>query len=174
MTHLDIIIITGTLFISSTLGVYAALRYINQHTNPAMNTLTRRSGDIELQYIEPSTNNNLDLLQPQQVYISEVIPERVPCTSEATYNTSKEISSSFSANPPSYNNLDLLQPEQVYIPSYQNSSFTNFWSEDSMNIQSIPSYINCCLENSINLNYIILFIIIFMVVLSIIFYLKRI
>jgi hypothetical protein len=152
MSHLDIIIITGTLFISSTIGVYAALRYINQHTNPAMNTLTRRSGDIELQYIEPSTNNNLDLLQPQQVYISEVIPERVPCTSEATYNTSKEISSSFSANPPSYNNLDLLQPEQVYtfetIPSYFNGS-----------------NINSCLEDSMNLNYIYLF---FMVVLTII------
>src|SRR5580693_6593819 len=74
MSHLDIIIITGTLFISSTIGVYAALRYINQHTNPAMNTLTRRSGDIELQYIDPSTYNNLDLLQPQQVYTFETIP----------------------------------------------------------------------------------------------------
>jgi hypothetical protein len=74
MTHFDIIIITGTLFITSTIGVYAALRYINHHTTPAINTLTRRSGDIELQYIEPATNNNLDLLQPQQVYTFETIP----------------------------------------------------------------------------------------------------
>jgi hypothetical protein len=115
MSHLDIIIITGTLFISSTLGVYAALRYINHHTNPAMNTLTRR-GDIELQYIEPSSNNNLDLLQP------------------STNNT-----------------LDLVQPQQVYTLN------SNSCLEDSINLQSIPSFlnqsnINCCLENSININ----------------------
>jgi hypothetical protein len=72
MTHFDIIIITGTLFITSTLGVYAGLRYINHHTTPPINTLTRRSGDIELQYIEPATNNNLDLLQPQQVYTPNI------------------------------------------------------------------------------------------------------
>jgi hypothetical protein len=100
-SHSDIIIIiTVTLFISSTIGVYAALKYINVHTNPPMNTLLRSRGDIELQYIEPSRDNNLDLLQPQQVYTCE----RVPCTSEATYNTSESI----------HNHLDLLEPQQVY------------------------------------------------------------
>ena len=69
MTHSEIIIITLSLFIGSTFGVYRAIRYINLHTRPPINTLTRSSGDIELQYIEPSTNNTLDLLQPQQVYI---------------------------------------------------------------------------------------------------------
>lgn len=192
MSHFDIIIITGTLFISSTVGVYAAIRCINQHTTPSVNALSRR-GDIELQYIEPSTNNNLDLvqpqqvynpninscledsinlqrtqsywsdnppsynsgdlLQPQQVYISEVIPERVPCTSEATYNTSEGIPSCSS-------NYTLLQPEQVYIPGTIPSSSMTSYSEDSMNLQRIPSYwndlnIHCCLENSININYIL-------------------
>jgi|HubBroStandDraft_3_1064219.scaffolds.fasta_scaffold00084_12 hypothetical protein len=146
MSHLDIIIITGTLFISSTIGVYAALRYINQHTNPAMNTLTRRSGDIELQYIEPSTNNNLDLLQPQQVYT----PNINSCLEDSI--NLQRTQSYWSGNPPSYNTLDLLQPQQVYtfetIPSYFNGS-----------------NINSCLEDSMNLNYIYLF---FMVVLTII------
>jgi hypothetical protein len=95
MSHSDIIIIiTVSLFITSTVGVYTAIRYINLNTRPPVNTLIS-SGDIELvDYIEPSSNNSLDLVQPQQVYISEVIPERVPCTSEATYNTSEGISTS--------------------------------------------------------------------------------
>jgi hypothetical protein len=155
MSHTDIIIITVTVFISSTAGLYAVLKYINQHTRPPVNTLTRR-GDIELQYIEPSSNNNLDLLQPQPVHtservynISEVIPERVPCTSEATYNTSDGISNYLS------------QPEQVY--SIENTLYSNYCSEDSMNMQTVPSYIYSCLEDSINLNYIyfILFIYLF-------------
>jgi len=79
-----------------------------------------------------------------------------------------------SVYPPSYNTLDLVQPEQVYIPSYQNT--INSCLEDSINLQSIPSFlnqsnINCCLENSMNLNYILLNII-FIVVLIIIFYLR--
>jgi hypothetical protein len=55
------------------------------------------------------------------------------------------------------------------------------YSEDSMNIQRIPSYwndlnIHSCLEDNIiyfNLNYILFILFIFMVVLSIIFYLKK-
>jgi hypothetical protein len=96
MSHSDIIIIiTITLFVSSTVGVYAGVRYIHLHSRPPINTLRRR-GDIELQNIEPSTNNNLDLLQPQPVYTIERIPstiERVPCISEATCNTSEVITS---------------------------------------------------------------------------------
>src|SRR6266850_2470056 len=102
MSHSDVIIITVALFLTSTVGVYATIRCINQHINPPINSLSRR-GDIELQYIEPSTNNTLDLLQPQQIYTSNI---------------------------------------------------------------------NCSLEHSINLNY-ILFNLFFIVVLTIIFYLKN-
>jgi hypothetical protein len=77
MSHSDIIIIVVTLTISSTLGVYAAIRVINQHTRPHVNTLVR-SGDIELvDYIEPSTNYP-DLLQPQQIYYYERVHSMPP------------------------------------------------------------------------------------------------
>jgi hypothetical protein len=53
MSHSDIIIITGTLFFFSTVGVYALIRVIKQHSRPPVNTL-ERSGDIQLvDYIEP-------------------------------------------------------------------------------------------------------------------------
>jgi hypothetical protein len=152
MSHLDIIIITGTILISSTLGVYAVLRCINQHTNPPINTLSRRSGDIELQYIEPSIDNNLDLLQPQQVYISNI---------NSCLEDSINLQSTQSGNPPSYNTLDLLQPQQVYtserIPSYLSANPSSYQNTN----------INSCLEDSINLNYIVYFIL-FMLVLIII------
>ena len=159
MTHSDIIIIiTATLFISSTIGVYAALKYINVHTNPPMNTLLRSRGDIELQYIEPSTNNTLDLLTPDQVYTCE----RVPCTSEATYNTSESIPNHLlesqqvynSWSLPSYHNFDLLPPEQVHMYERITSSTIKTISDNSLNIQQVPSFIHSCLEDSINLNYI--------------------
>lgn len=100
MSHTDIIIITATLFFTSTVGVYAAIRCINKHWAPAQNRLVRR-GDIELvDYIEPSTNNNLDLLEPQPAYIYDRIP---------TY-FSEYPPTYFSEYPPSYhtNNFDLL------------------------------------------------------------------
>lgn len=60
MSHTDIIWIVVTLSFSSTVGVYAAIRYINLHTRPPVNTLVR-SGDIELvDYIQPT--------RPQQIY----------------------------------------------------------------------------------------------------------
>lgn len=60
MTHTDIIWIVVTLTFSSTVGVYAAIRYTNLHTRPPVNTL-QRSGDIELvDYIEPT--------RPQQIF----------------------------------------------------------------------------------------------------------
>jgi hypothetical protein len=163
MSHTDVIIITVTLFTISTVGIFAGLRYINLHTRPPVNTLLRSRGDIELQYIEPSTNNTLDLLQPEQVYTSERVLnfERLPqdYTSERITNSSEVITSSLRTNPPSYHTFDLLQPEQVYINERIDSSNTNSYLDDSINLQRIPSYfndlyINCCLEDSINLNYI--------------------
>lgn len=183
MNHSDvIIIITVSLFITSIAGMYGTLKYIKLHTNPPMNTLIRTRGDIELQYIEPSRDNNIDLLPPEQVYSSD----RVPCISEATYNTSESISNhldliepqqvydrvpstSISSNPPSYNTLDLLQPQPVYTNWSSNPS-TNISSwGDSLNIQRIPNYlndlnINSCLEDSINLNYIFIVGILFLIV----------
>jgi len=77
MSHSDIIIIVVTLTISSTLGVYAAIRVINRHTRLPVNTLTR-TGDMELvDYIEPSTNYP-DLLQPQQIYYYDRVPSMPP------------------------------------------------------------------------------------------------
>jgi hypothetical protein len=87
MSHFDIIIITGAVFISSTLGLYAALKYINLCTRPPVNTLIRSSRDIELQSIETLRNNSLDLLHPQ----AESIPNSLP-----SFNT-------------------LLQPQPAYI-----------------------------------------------------------
>jgi hypothetical protein len=108
MSHLDVIIISVSLILTSTLGVYAVIRCVNQHTNPPMNALARR-GDIELQYIEPSRNNNLDLVQPDQVYT----PGRI--TDSLIENNSERISSELiTINPPSYHTLDLVQPQQVY------------------------------------------------------------
>lgn len=103
MLSSNIIIITATVTISSTLGVYVVIRKIIQYTRPPVNTLVR-SGDIELvDYIEPT--------QPQQAYT----------------------------------HLDLLEP--------QFDTNLDYWR--------VPSYhtidrwnINCCLENSINLDYI--------------------
>jgi hypothetical protein len=110
MTNSNIIIIVVTLTISSTLGVYVAIRKTIQYTRPPVNTLVR-SGDIELiDYIEPT--------HPQQIY----------------------------------NYPDLLEPQfqiNVYerVPSY--------WSGTPPSYQTIDRWnINSCLENSINLDYI--------------------
>jgi hypothetical protein len=69
MLSSNIIIITATVTISSTLGVYVVIRKIIQYTRPPVNTLVR-SGDIELvDYIEPTqpqqAYTHLDLLEPQ-------------------------------------------------------------------------------------------------------------
>jgi hypothetical protein len=81
MTHSDIIIITGTLFFSATVGVYALIRVINKHTRSPVNTLVRQ-GDIELvDYIEPSRPHDIyqypDLLG-QQFPIYERFSNYIP------------------------------------------------------------------------------------------------
>jgi hypothetical protein len=187
-----IIIISVTLVITSALGVYGALRCINLNTEAPITILRRSSGDIELQYIEPSTNNNLDLVQPEQIYTPGRIPDlvqpeqvytpgRIPDYLFENYSEripSEVITNNCSSNPPSYHTLDLFQ--QVYIPeritsygsvmpSYQT---TNAYSEDSMNLERIPFNINSCLEDSINLNY-ILFILFLIIILKIIIKLYR-
>jgi len=174
MSHSDIIIITATLFVTSTAGVYVAVRYTNLLTRPPVNTLTRRSGDIELQYIEPSTNNTLDLLQHEEV--SKRVHQDY--TSERITNSSEGITSSLGNNPPSYHTLDLLQPQQVYIheriPIFERipSSNTNSYLDDSINIQRIPGYlndlyINSCLEDTINLKYILFFMLVVTIIIII-------
>ena len=113
MSHTDIIILVITFSISSTLGVYALIRCINQHTRPPVNTLVR-SGDIELvDYIEPSQPDRIyqypDLLEQQQ--FPRYIYERAP--------------SYWSGTPPSYQTTDRL-----YINScLENSIYPDliFW-----------------------------------------------
>jgi len=59
MTRLEIIMIVITLSMTSTFGVYVAIKKVNQYTRTPVNTL--RSRDIELiDYIEPT--------RPQQIY----------------------------------------------------------------------------------------------------------
>lgn len=61
MTHLDIIITVVTLSIASTLGVYVAIKKINQYTRTPLNTLRRETGDIEL-------NDLIEPRLPEQVH----------------------------------------------------------------------------------------------------------
>ena len=109
MLNSNIIIITATVTVCSTLGVYVIIRKVIQYTRPPVNTLTR-SGDIELvDYIEPT--------QPQQVF--------------------------------SYPDLlDPGYPTYDRVPSYH--------TVDRWNI-------NCCLENSINLDYFWIILICFLI-----------
>jgi hypothetical protein len=84
MANSDIIIITVTLTLVSTLGVFAAIRVVNQYTRAPENTLVR-SGDIELgDYIEPT--------QPTQVY-------QYPDLIQPMYNRDSFL-------PPSYHTID--------------------------------------------------------------------
>lgn len=157
MSHFDIIIITtGSLFISSVFGFYA-LKYIHLCTRPPVNTLIRSSRDIELQSLEPSRNNSLDLFQVQPVY-AESIPVRVPSSNtllepQPVY-ICERVHNSWSSNP-STNITPSLNPSTNITRSL----------EESLNLQRIPDHfydlkqINSCLEDSINLNYIWLFII---------------
>jgi hypothetical protein len=123
MSHSDIIIIVATLAFSSTVGVYATIRYINLHTRPPVNTLVR-SGDIELvDYIEPT--------HPQQIY-------NYPDLFEPQFPIYERISN------------------YVYFeraPSYQSGTLPSYHTVDRLNI-------NSSLENSINLDYILIILII--------------
>lgn len=90
MSHTDIIWIVGTLTFASTVGVYAAIRYIKLHTRPPVNTLVR-SGDLELiDYIEPT--------QPHHNYPDLLVPE-----------FPRE-----SSTPPSYHTIDRLNINSVF------------------------------------------------------------
>jgi hypothetical protein len=91
-------------------------------------------GDIR--NIEPSRDSNL--LQPQQVHISERVPTYIP-----SYPSTEPFS---------------ITNGVTSYPSTEPFSFTN--SCDSLNLQTFPEYyIQCCLEDSINLKYIFLIII---------------
>lgn len=124
MSHTDIIWIVVTLTFSSTVGVYAAIRYTNLHTRPPVNTLVR-SGDIELvDYIEPTHVRDIDLSSLPQfphVMVNNPLPIRwdiypLPRFSHLTENTAT------GNTPPGYSQL------------------TN-------------NFINSSLENNINLDF---------------------
>jgi hypothetical protein len=61
MTHLDIIITVVSLSLASTVGVYVAIKKINQYTRTPLNTLRRETGDIEL-------NDLIEPRLPEQVH----------------------------------------------------------------------------------------------------------
>jgi len=124
MSHSDIIIIVATLTFSSTVGVYAAIRYINLHTRPPVNSLLR-SREIELvDYIEPT--------HPQEIY-------NYPDLLTPQFPTHHRVHSYWSSTPPSYHTTDGLN-------------------------------INSCLENAINLDF-ILWLILFFIFIFIVKYL---
>lgn len=102
MTHTEIIWVLVTASFASTFGVYAVIRVIKQYTRPPMNTLTRGSGDIELNYIEPTQSNYPDLLTSQyQTY--ETIQSLAP-----SYQTGIVPPSYRSAILPPYQSVDRL------------------------------------------------------------------
>jgi hypothetical protein len=109
MTNSNIIIITVTLSVVSTLGVFAAIRVINQYTRPPVNSLVR-SGDIELvDYIEPS--------QPVHVYH----PFSINNFQFQNYDR-------ILSYPPSY--------ETGVIPSYRSGTIPVYQSMEGININS--------------------------------------
>ena len=97
MSHTDIIIITSTLLFASTFGVYAAIRVINRHTRPPVNSLEMPRAIELVDYIEPNqpplVHTNLDLLEAE-FPIYERISNYIPY--------SGTVPSQWSANPPSY------------------------------------------------------------------------
>jgi hypothetical protein len=72
----DIIIIVVTLTFASTFGVYAAIRVINRHTRPPVNTLVR-SGDIELDHIQ-SNLRDIDISSLPEYPTSQVLVNQMP------------------------------------------------------------------------------------------------
>ena len=101
MSHTDIIIITSTLLFASTFGVYAAIRVINRHTRPPVNSLEIPRAIELVDYIEPNQpqqiHNYLDLLEPQ-FPIYERFPNYIPY--------SGRVPSQWSGIPPSYQIID--------------------------------------------------------------------
>jgi len=132
MSHTEIIWLVVTLSFTSTVGVYATIRYIKLHTTPPVNTLVR-SGDIELgDYIEQTQPiyNYPDLTESAQIINYPDLPEPLPIiTIQQQYERitnfvhNERVHSFLSSNPPSYHTMDR-------------------WN------------INSCLENSINLDFI--------------------
>jgi hypothetical protein len=143
MSHTDILIITGTLFFCSTVGVYAAIRYIKIHTRPVENVLTRR-GEIDLEnYIQPTqppqtyTPRYLDLLNPEYPRYQRV------STLAPTYNSGP-------------------------VPSYRSGTLPQYESMDTININScLENGINLDL-----ILWLILFIVILLIIYHFKFWVK--
>ena len=133
MNHTDIIIIVVTLTITSTLGTYVAIKLVNQYMRPITNTLHRRN-DIELvNYIDPT--------HPDQIYNHpELLPQPYHIWIERISNV------------PSYSTGNYGRPP-TYLSG--NSTLPSYQPIDRLNI-------NSCLENAINLDYILWIILFFM------------
>jgi hypothetical protein len=142
MSHTDIIIIASTLLFVSTFGVYAAIRVINKHTRPPVNTLVR-SGDIELvevDYIEPT--------QPHQIYN---YPDLLGSQHPIFERFSGGAPSYWSGTPPSY--------QTGTPPSYQS---IDRWGINS-SLESVINIINFDFILRLILFFILVFIIIILI-----------
>lgn len=137
-TQHQIIALSVIAFISIPLGTFITIKTINKLTRPQVNTLTRTTGDIELlNYIDP--------VQPDQVYqpLDTLNPNYINYES---YNWSDRVPSYYTGQ---------------YAPSYfSGGNPPSYYTNDRR-------FINCCLEDNINLDY-IFYIILFCVFLLLI------
>lgn len=120
-------------FLAVPLGTFTAIKCIKKLTRPPVNTLIRSHGDIELNFIEPS--------QPGHAYlpIDTLNPNYM---SYETYNWGERVSSYWSNRLPSYFSGQ-------HAPSYYSGGNPpSFNSVDR-------GFINCSLEDNINLDYIL-------------------
>jgi hypothetical protein len=126
MTHTEVYWIVGTITFASTFGVYALVRKIQQHTPDTGNRLVRRRHDIEL-------TDYIEPSRPEQIYnYPDLLGSYHPIYDRVS--DSVRVPSYWTGNPP---------------PSYQSGTIPSYQTVDRLNI-------NSPLENSINLDYILI------------------
>nr|UEP17205.1 hypothetical protein [Russula sp.] len=127
MSHQDIIIILATLGFASTFGVYVAIRKIKHYTSSPVNTLHRR-GDLELQ----------EVIDPiQHINVRDIDLSSLPQYPQAMVN---HIPIRWDVYvPPRFSHLTENTATGNTPPGY--SQLTN-------------NFINCPLENNINLDFV--------------------
>jgi hypothetical protein len=132
-TQHEIIIICIMAAIAVPVGTFTAVKTINKLMRPPVNRLVRTHGDIELNFIEPSQPGHaylpLDALNPNYMNYE-------------SYNWGERVSSYWSNRLPSYYTGQ-------HAPSYYSGG-----NPPSFNTVD-RGFINCSLEDNINLDYIL-------------------
>lgn len=138
-TQHQVIAICVIAFISIPLGTFTMIKCIKKLSRPPVNVL-HRPGNIQLDHIEPT--------RPQDIYNYPdlLVPQFERISNYTSYYRTPH------SYPPSY------QPGNP--PSYRSESLPNYYIDDR-------GYINSCLENAINLEF-ILWLILFSIVLILI------